>query len=662
MLRYILAGFALAFAAAGALAQSRQSDLAAAFGARPELEHVSLSPDGTRLAYIVPIKGQGSALLTVTLGPDAKPAVAYATDGDPERLESCNWIDNDRIACRIWGVVDNSRNPDIYARFLTFSRVIAVDADGKNPRMLSRSSGAYARALNLRGGSVIDWLPDEKGMVLMTRNLVPDDQTGTRIGSSKTGMVVEKIDSRTLSATKVEQPRERVAYYLSDRRGTLRIMGLEQIENDENKGIQRFFYRTAGSRDWKPFVNYDYVHESGFLPMAVDHENDAVYGFRKKDGRKAVYRMKLDGSMAEELIFARPDVDVDDLIYIGRRQRVVGVSYATDVRQAVYFDADLAKLSASLGKALGKAAKIRIIDSSLDEKKLLILAESDDDAGVYYVLDRATRQMAIFQPVRPQLEGMTLAKMRAVSFPAADGTMVPGYLTLPAGSSGKGLPAIILPHGGPGARDEWGFDWLVQFYAARGFAVLQPNFRGSKGYGDAWFQQNGFQSWQLAVGDVSDAGRWLVSQGIAAPAKLAVVGWSYGGYAALQSAVVNPDLFKAVVAIAPVTDLALLKEQDRWFTNYQLTRDFIGSGPHIREGSPAQNAARIKAPVLLVHGTWDRNVYLSQSQIMASKLRDAGVVHELITFDKLDHYLEDAAARTRMLGASDAFLRKALGM
>ena len=115
-----------------------------------------------------------------------------------------------------------------------------------------------------------------------------------------------------------------------------------------------------------------------------------------------------------------------------------------------------------------------------------------------------------------------MGTMRPVRFPAADGTMIPGYLTLPPGSDGKGLPAVVLPHGGPGSRDEWGFDWLVQFFTARGYAVLQPNYRGSAGYGDAWFGRNGFQAWEAAIGDVNDAGRWLVSEGIADPERLGI--------------------------------------------------------------------------------------------------------------------------------------------
>ena len=196
-----------------------------------------------------------------------------------------------------------------------------------------------------------------------------------------------------------------------------------------------------------------------------------------------------------------------------------------------------------------------------------------------------------------------------------------------------------MPHGGPSARDEWGFDWLSQFYAQRGFVVLQPNYRGSSGYGDDWYQENGFKSWKTSIGDICDAGRWMVAQGMADPAKLAIVGWSYGGYAALQVNVLDPDLFKAVVAVAPVADLALLKAQAAAFTNSALVNDFIGSGAHIEEGSPAQNAAKFKAPVLMFHGDIDLNVDIAQARKMDKALRGAKKSSELIVYPKLEHSL-----------------------
>jgi dipeptidyl aminopeptidase/acylaminoacyl peptidase len=219
-----------------------------------------------------------------------------------------------------------------------------------------------------------------------------------------------------------------------------------------------------------------------------------------------------------------------------------------------------------------------------------------------------------------------------------------------------------MPHGGPGARDVWGFDWLAQFFASRGYAVLQPNFRGSAGYGEQWFQQNGFRSWQVAIGDVLDGGRWLVKEGIADAQKLGILGWSYGGYAALQSAVVDPTLFKAVVAIAPVTDLPELKEEHRRWADFQLVSDFVGDGPHTREGSPAEHADRFRVPVLLFHGEMDRNVGVQQSRLMEASLKRAGAKCELVTWPDLDHHLEDSSARAQMLSRSDTFLRQAFGL
>ncbi|KQX19581.1 MULTISPECIES: S9 family peptidase [unclassified Sphingomonas] len=648
----------LALAATGA---SAQTDLATAFGAREQIEQISLSPDGSRLAYIVPTKGQGSALLTYAPGIDKEPKVALVMNGEPDRLSGCNWIANDRLVCGIWGL---ARPPQLAtAGIIPYSRVVAIDANGGNPRMLSTTGNSASRGFNLRGGEVIDWLPDEDGSVLMTRLQLPDSRLGTRLGKSEGGMTLDKINTRNLNAARLETAEENIATYLSDRRGTLRIKGVAQRnEAGRDTGVTRYYYRQTGSKKWEPLSDYNYVTDAGFEPDSVDYERNAVYGFRKKDGRKAIYRRSLDGSLREELVFARPDVDVDGVVHIGRRNRVIGASYATDVRQANYFDADLAKLRESLAKALPKQPNVRIVDSSVDEKKLLIWAGSDDDPGVYYILDRTTKEMAIFQPARPQLEGVRLGEMKPVSYPAADGTMIPGYLTLPAGSAGKNLPTIVMPHGGPSARDEWGFDWLAQYYAARGFAVLQPNFRGSSGYGEDWFLQNGFKSWPTAIGDIDDGARWLIKQGIADPKKLGVVGWSYGGYAALQSAVVDPALFKAVVAIAPVTDLPLLKEDSRWWSDYRIVSDYIGSGPQIQQGSPARNAARIKVPVMLFHGTMDRNVDVEQTRVMDKALTAAGVPHKTVIFENRDHQIEDSEMRAQMLRESDAFLRQSMGM
>jgi len=263
--------------------------------------------------------------------------------------------------------------------------------------------------------------------------------------------------------------------------------------------------------------------------------------------------------------------------------------------------------------------------------------------------------------VRPELENQKLANVRPVSVKSPDGVTIPAYLTVPPGKEAKNLPAVVLPHGGPSDRDEWGFDWLAQFLAAKGYAVLQPEYRGSAGFGDAWLLQNGFKSWRTSIGDITASAHWLADQGIADPKRLAIVGWSYGGYAALQAAATDPSLFKAVAAIAPVTDLALLKEEARDYVNWQIVADFVGSGPHVVEGSPLRHASAIRVPVLLVHGDMDQNVGVLQSEKMDAALRAAGTPVEFLRFKSLDHQLEDSAARTEMLTKIGQLLDRTIG-
>ncbi len=627
------------------------------FGSRESIESISLSPDGSRLAYLAPTEGQGSALYTVDLATGAS-QVATAVDGDKQRLARCSWVSNQRLVCTVHAVTTNG------VENYPVSRVVALNADGKDVKLLSQSDSSYQKYASLYGGGIIDWLPGDEAKVLMGRQYVPELRQKTRIERKEDGFGVDRIDTRTLTVKKVEPPRPNAVEYISDGRGNVRIMGMQPSQGAAGMagGTVNYLYRTRTSKDWRPLGSYELVSDEGINPLAVDPRLDMVYALAKKDGRQALYRIALDGSLRKELVFAHPQVDVDGVITVGRSMRVVGASFATEKHEAMYFDPDLKRLANSLAKALPGLPLIRFEGSSVDEQKLLVWAGSDTDAGRYYLYEKATRKLSELMLSRPQLESLTLATVKAFNYKAADGTLIPAYLTLPPGSTGQKLPTVVLPHGGPSARDYWGFDWLAQFYANRGYAVLQPNFRGSGGYGDEWFKQNGFRSWRTAVGDVVDAGRWLVAEGIADPAKLAIVGWSYGGYAALQSNVVEPDLYKAIVAIAPVTDLNLLKEQHRNWSNFAIVKDFVGSGPHVREGSPAQNAARIKAPVLLFHGDVDWNVDVNASTLMRNRLRASGKQAELVVYPKLDHQLEDSNARADMLMRSEAFLRSAMKM
>lgn len=643
--------------------ESSTFDAATAFGARPNRTNMSLSPDGTSIAFIAPERGQGGTLLTMRLDdPNATPKPIVAAGGDPERLSHCSWIGNQRLACSIYMILERSIGR---LGLVGASRVLAVNADGSNLKSLSIANNDYAREVALGGGVIIDLLPDLDGSIMMSRLHLPDQHTGSLIGSAEKGLGVDRVDTQTGNAEVVEPPRPRAKSYMTDGLGHVRIVGDRappSIPPEANAWLTIYLYREPGSTDWQKLSEYDSRERSGFLPLGVDPAKNVVYGAKKLDGRQAIYSIALDGSLKEELVFARPDVDVSALVYVGRHHRVVGVSYVTDVPHIYYFEPGLANLAASIAKSLSTGVEVRIIDSSTNERRLLLFASRDNEPGTYYVFDRDTHQLRPLTTVRGALDNVKLAEVRPVSYPASDGTLVPGYLTLPPGTEhAQGLPAMVMPHGGPGSRDVWGFNWLAQFFAARGYAVLQPNYRGSTGYGDGWFEQNAWHSWALAIGDVLDGGRWLVAQGIADARKLGIVGWSYGGYAALQSAVVDSSVFKAVVAIAPVTDLDDLAGE--WGTSGGLwaMRDYVGSGAEAKAASPAEHAERIKVPVLLFHGTFDRNVSVQESEHMARNLKAAGVPYELVIFEKLDHQLDDSAVRAKMLAKSDAFLRQAFG-
>ena len=638
------------------------TDPAAVFGAREAIQDISLSPSGNRIAFIAPGPGQSTVLYVGSTSGGTAPARAGYADGKPERLSSCGWVSEERLVCTIYIVSDRT---GVAAGIpVGATRMIALDVNGGNVKLLSRPTRPDDIYVSFSGGGVVDWLPGTEGSVLMAREYVPESKIGTRFEDKREGLGLDRVDTRDLSSKTVEAPKKHASGYVTDGRGNLRLMATREMAGATGyaSGHTNWFYRKKGGGDWLELGGYDAVSETGMWPVAVDPDLDVAYVLRDQQGRDALFSIALDGSKRETLVFAHPEVDVDGTVRIGRSERVVGVTYATEKREAAYFDKELAGLAAALGKALPGLPLIRFQDSSADESKLLLWAGSDTDPGRYYLFDKAGKRLNELMLARPQLEGAQLATVKPIRYRAGDGTEVPAYLTLPPGSDGKNLPALVMPHGGPSARDEWGFDWLAQYFAARGYAVLQPNYRGSAGYGDAWYQQNGFKSWKTAVGDVNDAGRWLVAQGIADPKKLGIFGWSYGGYAALQANVLDPKLFKAAVAVAPVTDLPELIEDSRFWSDHRVNRRFIGEGPHLREGSPAQNAGRFEAPVLMFHGDLDINVSIEQARIMHGRLKDAGKKSELIVYPGLDHQLDDGNARTEMLRKSDAFLRAALGI
>lgn len=654
--KFLLAGL-LAGSASGAVAQTIPADQAAdLFGARSTAWQADLSPSGRKVLFLS--AGAGSATLARILDLDTRAiSNVVASDGRPESLDWCEFASEIQLVCRFGGNVEDS------GVVMGFSRLITLTASGRNMRPLGRKESmadAYVRQFD---GAVLDWLPDSDGSILMARNYVPGAQDSNwRVSDNKAeGLGVDRIELSTLKATAVEPPKEKVSHYMTDGHGAVRIIAIQDTNGELLTGTIRFRYRTAGSREWRDLGRYDSSKRSGMWPVAIERATNSVYYLDKLGGRDALYRMTLDGSGAKTLIAKNDKVDIDGVVRLDRGQSVIGYSYTDDRSRIEYFDPELKELAGALGRALPASPIIQFVAASRDGKTLLVHASADTDPGAYYVLDRDSKRMEPVLNSREQLVGRELAPVRAVSYAAADGKMIPAYITMSKGAAAKGRPAIVLPHGGPSARDEWGFDWLAQFLAARGYVVIQPNYRGSAGYGEEFLGENAFRDWRTAISDINAAGKYLVAQGIADPARLAIVGWSYGGYAALQSAVLEPDSYKAVVAIAPVTDLAALKREAEGFTNARLTEKLIGSGEHVRAGSPLINAARLKVPVLLVHGDLDGNVGVNHSAKMSDALKKAGTSVEFIRYKSLEHQLDDSKARSEMLAKIASLLERTIG-
>ncbi|MEO1167343.1 MAG: prolyl oligopeptidase family serine peptidase [Pseudomonadota bacterium] len=652
-------GFACAAGMSVAAPGSAQqlANPAEAFGSREAVRSIALSPSGNRVVYLGPGPGEETRAYVADVGA-TESSIVSVSDGDPMELRWCNFVSEERLVCSVMALM--RAETQIYP----VTRLFAINDDSSGARNLGQRDNIFRRNRQF-DGAIVDWLPEDDNWVTMSRMYSPEQNRGaTRIVDNREGMGLVRINTVNGRLERIEAPARQNVQFISDGYGNARMKATISMRGATGMAGEtiNYYYRTADDGEWRDFGEYNMLDDSGFYPLVIDRDLNAVYGLEEHNGRDALFRITLNEALDRELVYAHPEVDVSRLVRIGRERRVIGVGYSEDENVVEYFDPEYEALHQALRAALPGNPDILFLDASDDENRLLVRAGSPTRPARYYVFDKAVQSLNEILLAWPQLEDTTLAEMRPVRYPASDGTMIPGYLTLPPASDGRNLPAIVLPHGGPQWRTFQSFDWLAQFFAHRGYAVLQPNFRGSYGYGEDWLVENGFQSWETAIGDVNDGARWLISEGIANADQMAGVGWSYGGYAVLQSGVMDPGLFEAIVAIAPVTDLPALRQDAMAFFNGRNVAEYLGTGPHILAGSPARHADRITAPVLIFHGDQDINVDIGQGRRMHDRLNDAGRASELVVFEGLDHGLRDSDARTQMLQQTDTFLRAALGL
>ena len=371
----------------------------------------------------------------------------------------------------------------------------------------------------------------------------------------------------------------------------------------------------------------------------------------------------------QSVLFHQPAYDAGEPHEDEWTGRIVGVSYVADTAESVYFDNDWQYLHTGLRKAFPGLA-VNAVSVSRDRTKAIVATAGPQSPPKFYYLDRTTHEATLLAESYPGLMPEDLGEVRPYPYAARDGLPIHAYLTLPPGKQPKNLPMVVMPHGGPESRDSITFDWWAQFMASRGYAVLQPNFRGSSGYGMA-FEKAGHGQWGLKMqDDITDGVRKAIADGIADPTRVCIVGASYGGYAALAGAAFTPDLYACAVSVSGISDVSEFlryerKKYGRESAEIALWAKRLGSvdpdSATLEKASPINRVADVKCPVMLMHPSLDTTVPKAQSEDMAEALEDAGQTVSYVALEGDDHYLQLGATRLEMLRQLDTFLAKYLG-
>jgi len=618
--------------------------LAVAFGTMPALWGVRMSPNGAKVSFLqmhpeeLPIAG----VLDLATG-KVSPVLASTRDGFD--LQWCDWANDERLLCSF-----SALSREFGAAFMV-TRLVAVNADGSDMKVLvqRQAEGSYSQFLD----GVVDWLVDDSKHVLVEiPNWMPGSIDVFRPArASAKGFSVRPVDIYSGDTGVPVETQPGLVDWMSDGRGSPRLY------RRMNDTYVRWSYRRSGDDKWHRLHKSKVSDlDDHYYPVGFGADPDQLLVLKPHDGRLALWAVDLKGKQDDKIVFAHPQVDVDDTLKLGRFKRIVAVGYSTDQPHWHFFDKQIEMISAVLTEyASGKT--IDVVDESWDRRYFIVRVSSDTDPGTYYRFDTQEKKLLKLSPQNPLLASQSLSPVTPIRYPARDGTEIPAYLTLPSGSDERPFPAVILPHGGPESRDYWGFDWIAQFLAAKGYAVLQSNYRGSGGYGSEWAGEGGFRDWRTAIADLADGAQYLVDQGIADRARICIVGWSYGGYAALMSGVEESDRYRCVVSIAGVTDPAMLIEDNRYSWSRAAVRKFIGRDAEVvNRGSPLKRASEIKAPVLLFHGDDDVNVRVHHSQKMASALESAGKKVEYTEYEGVQHSIRSNGDRIDMLDKIGAFL------
>lgn len=605
---------------------------AADFARLPMIEAPSLSPNGKLVVAMASIAGKQELVIIKADGGGLQARLPVA-DAD---VRYVRWVNDEWLIATV--MVEIPRTAGLGLG----SRLIAFRVDGSNAHfLLDRRDGGVGF-----GMANVLWVAKDGSprILLASQTSVYPDEAGFWPN-------VSMVDVATNSFDRLVWPREGVQSWFADRDGNVRLgVGIEK------DGLRyRALYRASNKDDFDEFANVRRTEEL-IVPDVILADGSAI-AFSTRGGANAAYKFDLKTMQVGDKLFDAGAYDMSNLYLDKAQTRVLGYGFVDTRFRTVWIDEGRKKLQAQL-EANFPGKQIRIISLSQDEKVLLFKVESASAPGAYYVFE-AGQPLTRLALENPTLGTRALAPVKTVSYKARDGMDLTAILTLPVGVEAKNLPVIVMPHGGPAARDDESWDWWAQFLADRGYAVIQPNFRGSTGFGTA-FQEAGAGQWGYKMqDDVDDALAFLGKEGIGDVKRACVVGGSYGGYVAMRAAERNPELYRCAISYAGVADLPEMIRYDRYFiggrgsTEYWRTR-----AEDVSEVSPINHAARTGIPILVIHGKKDRRVPFAQSKTYVDRLKKAGKTHEFFIQPEGDHFFSREEDRLTFLTQMEAFLDK----
>ncbi len=617
------------------------------FGQLPTVYDAAISPNGKEIAILQ--NSQGQYLLNVvdldaaTSGKALEPRIV--SFGDGVKPQYVKWVSNDRVMISVW-------QSQIYRGIpLNSGFLHTIDTQSMKARILIEGGGDVIRQFN---NVVLDWLEDDPNHILMEFAGKNDDQTWPD---------VRKVNVKSGKNTLVKKRLRGVNDWKTDAEGVPRVgVGYRKEGEEAFMSIQ-----DPVTGDWERAEHYPGIDPDSMSVVAVTQGGKSLIlsAYRGKDTR-GLHRYDLVNKTFAETIYQHDEYDVGNVILSKDGNEIVGASFVAESTERILFDAYDSTYEEAL--ALFDGFDVAFVDQSEDASKILLRVSSPTDPGNLFLFERGGKVTRILNNL-PGLDSDEMGLVIAVRYTARDGAKIPAFVTLPPTINDtpqfKNVPTIILPHGGPYSRDSKRFDYLAQFFATRGYAVLQMNFRGSEGYGKS-FADAGRDSWVVMQEDVEDGMRWMLEKGYADPDKTCIAGWSYGGYAALMGAAKTPDLYKCSIAIAALSDIPEAIQDAKKYRNGEARAErtfgtLMADKALMRANNPVDHADSITIPVFMAHGEVDSAVEFDQFKTMKRQLEKADVDGTFMAFDDEDHYMSNQANRQAMLIGIDAFLRRVNG-